>query len=77
MKKYNFYKHPNNTSVCIRVLKVFTIPNDTKGRSSVKVEWWRCRASGKILYNMHIVQRFKMPASYWSEWIRLEDINEI
>ena len=74
MKAGCFYKHPNNTSVCIEVMKVFEIPN--KEESKVKVRWWRVKY-GRIVYCMNIIEHFRKTNSYWKEWKRFnygEDI---
>ena len=67
MKVGCFYKHPNNTSVCVEVIKVFEIPG--KEESKVKVRWWRVKY-GMIVYCMNMVETFRKSNNYWKEWKR-------
>jgi len=70
MLKSCFYIHPEATSLCMEVLKVFIIPNHTDVK--VKVRWWRLKF-GKLDYCMNITENFRKPAIYWKQWKRINE----
>jgi hypothetical protein len=69
MIEQQFYKHPNNSSICALVLRYFEVPN--QNRAKVKIQWWRMKA-GKLSYCMNTEEKFEMPITYWKTWKRAE-----
>ena len=68
MIRGEFYKHPNNTTVCIEVVKYFLVP--TTDDAEVTILWHRWHL-GKLGYHLGIMETFRKPVTYWKEWRRL------
>jgi hypothetical protein len=69
------YRPPNTTSVAAYILNYFRIPNDPKGRASVRLQWVRVNKQGNVKYDMGITERFKKEISYWNTWRILDEID--
>jgi hypothetical protein len=69
MRTGYLYRPPNTTSICAEILKYFPIPENQK--AAVKLRWYRCNKAGKVLYDMAIEERFKMPQEYWKTWTKM------
>lgn len=66
MRAYRYYKHKDNTTVAIEVLKSFYVKE--RSRWNVKVAWWKWSPTRGLEWPMEITQRFNITNEQRTNW---------
>lgn len=72
MKKNQCYKHVNNRSVFVEVLKLFYVPE--KDVWKVRAMWWKWHSKPQFRFPMQIIQRFVVKKEDRHLWMPISNI---
>ena len=66
MRVGDWYRHPNNTTICMEVLKSFYIKE--KDAYSMRIMWWKWSPKRGVVYTLGIAERVKWSRDKCKEW---------
>ncbi len=69
MKPDNWYRHPNNTTICLEVEKSFYIKE--KDSYSLRIAWYKWSPTRGIEYPLGIRERVKWTRQHCRNYIRI------